>query len=328
MLQGLRNDAPLFNGLHLRLEQDAVEWAIILGGRAKLWKLYKRSMAAAEFDAVTPVYVASGLLKASTRNVTAPRQYMRKLSRDMVQSRVRTARSHMRSNRQHRFVDQMQQRRAPFVPDLMQRYHAAAVPRVSLAQIRIVVQTARVLTLYAVVQYASTIKHKELYLSLEELRGIGNEQSALIDLLVLRKSANLVGINVSTFSFYLAELRLIDGLPPRASQMLAASFIGTDELFYSCAIAAVRTRDALALQGRLPDECRTPAGLRCFADPNKTLEPFGSGGAGRDGTLRIRDRSYVGAAALKSARAQRSVFKSDVIPAIVSTLGAETVQSR
>ena len=308
VLQGLRNDAPLFNGLHLRLEQDAVEWAIILGGRAKLWKLYKRSMAAAEFDAVTPVYVASGLLKASTRNVTAPRQYMRKLSRDMVHSRVRTANSRMGSDRQHRFVDLMQRCRARTIPDLMQCCRAPTAPRASLAQIRVAVQTARVLTVNATVQYASTIKHKELYLSLEELRGIGNEQSALIDLLVLRKSANLVGINVSTFSFYLAELRLIDGLPPRATQMLAASFIGTDELFYSCAIAAVRTRDALALQGRLPDDCRTPAGLRCFADPNKTLTPFGSGGAGRDGTLRIRERSYVGAAALTSADAQRFVF--------------------
>lgn len=140
------------------------------------------------------------------------------------------------------------------------------------------------------VQFASAVLHKELYLSRDELRGIGNEQSALIDLLVLRRSASLVGISVSTFSFYLAELRLMDALPPAATQLLAASYIGTDELFYSCAIAAVRTRNRLARRRQLPDECRTPAGQRCFASGNNALRPFRATGTGKEGTTELRER--------------------------------------
>ena len=58
-------DAPRtlpFNGVHLRIESDARDWAEILGGRAALWEGYLSAARAAGFDRATPLYVASGLL--------------------------------------------------------------------------------------------------------------------------------------------------------------------------------------------------------------------------------------------------------------------------
>lgn len=51
-----------FNGVHLRLESDARDWATILGGTQAVWDGYVSSMRAAGFNATTPLYVASGLL--------------------------------------------------------------------------------------------------------------------------------------------------------------------------------------------------------------------------------------------------------------------------
>jgi hypothetical protein len=105
-----------------------------------------------------------------------------------------------------------------------------------------------------------------MYISAEDLSPVSNEQSGLIDMLVMRKARKLVGINVSTFSFYLSELRLMDGLEPEDTRLLMASYIGTDELFYSCAIVAIKTRDRLEKQGRLPNFCRRPSGRECFKE--------------------------------------------------------------
>jgi hypothetical protein len=119
------------------------------------------------------------------------------------------------------------------------------------------------LTLCAV-QLASKVVHKEMYLSTDELMQVSNEQSGLIDLLVLRRSKRLVGISVSTFSFYLAEMRLMDGHKQEDTVLLDAFRIGTDELFYSCAIAAVTTREKLASKGMLQDGCKRPSGRPCW----------------------------------------------------------------
>lgn len=115
-------------------------------------------------------------------------------------------------------------------------------------------------------QLASKVVHKEMYLTEAELNSLSNEQSGLIDMLVLRESERLVGISVSTFSFYLSELRLMDGRGPEATVLLDAHYIGTDELFYSCAITAIQTRERLKKAGRLHDTCKRPSGRRCF-DP-------------------------------------------------------------
>ena len=113
-------------------------------------------------------------------------------------------------------------------------------------------------------QLASKVVHKEMYLDQTELADVSNEQSGLIDLLVLRRSWRLVGISVSTFSFYLGEMRLMDGHDQEDTVMLDAYRIGTDELFYSCAIAATRTRLELARQGVLREGCKRPSGRACW----------------------------------------------------------------
>ena len=51
-----------FNGVHLRIEKDAGDWAIILGGQGRIWHLYCDTLASARFNASQPLYVASGLL--------------------------------------------------------------------------------------------------------------------------------------------------------------------------------------------------------------------------------------------------------------------------
>ncbi|KAF6260637.1 hypothetical protein COO60DRAFT_1269269, partial [Scenedesmus sp. NREL 46B-D3] len=51
-----------YNGAHLRLEKDAVDWARILGGFKKYLAEYARSFAAAGFSKRKDLYIASGLL--------------------------------------------------------------------------------------------------------------------------------------------------------------------------------------------------------------------------------------------------------------------------
>ncbi|RMZ53967.1 hypothetical protein APUTEX25_002544 [Auxenochlorella protothecoides] len=53
---------PAFNGVHLRVEKDAGDWTIIMGGVGRMWHLYTQTMRRAGLDARTPLYVATGLL--------------------------------------------------------------------------------------------------------------------------------------------------------------------------------------------------------------------------------------------------------------------------
>ena len=55
-----------FNGIHLRMEHDAADWAEILGGKENYWAQYRDAMVRAKFSKDTPLYVASGLLTGST----------------------------------------------------------------------------------------------------------------------------------------------------------------------------------------------------------------------------------------------------------------------
>jgi hypothetical protein len=51
-----------YNGAHLRLEKDAVDWARVMGGLARYLGAYARAFLAAGFSRSTDVYAASGLL--------------------------------------------------------------------------------------------------------------------------------------------------------------------------------------------------------------------------------------------------------------------------
>lgn len=57
-----RGGALAFNGVHLRVEKDARDWASIMGGSQVVWAGYVATMRAAGFNATTPVYAASGIL--------------------------------------------------------------------------------------------------------------------------------------------------------------------------------------------------------------------------------------------------------------------------
>jgi len=63
VIAGMRkNGVPRYNGAHLRLEKDAVDWARVMGGLARYLGAYARAFLAAGFSRATDVYAASGLL--------------------------------------------------------------------------------------------------------------------------------------------------------------------------------------------------------------------------------------------------------------------------
>ncbi len=55
-------DVTVFNGLHLRIERDASDWAKVLGGKSAFWRLYLQQCEAAGFKQGVPLYVATGIL--------------------------------------------------------------------------------------------------------------------------------------------------------------------------------------------------------------------------------------------------------------------------
>ncbi|KAL4423902.1 hypothetical protein ABPG75_001203 [Micractinium tetrahymenae] len=57
-----RDGRRRFNGAHLRVEKDAAEWFIILGGPQVVWNMYREKMHEAGFEPTLPLYVATGLL--------------------------------------------------------------------------------------------------------------------------------------------------------------------------------------------------------------------------------------------------------------------------
>jgi hypothetical protein len=83
----VKEESNYYNGLHMRMEKDAADWAIIMGGRHRLWTMYKDSMQKAGLDSETPLYVASGLLKASADDAWS-RDEMQRLTQDILESKV------------------------------------------------------------------------------------------------------------------------------------------------------------------------------------------------------------------------------------------------
>ncbi|KAI7838016.1 hypothetical protein COHA_008197 [Chlorella ohadii] len=51
-----------FNGVHLRVEKDARDWASIMGGTQVVWSGYLKTMRAVGFNSSTRLYAASGML--------------------------------------------------------------------------------------------------------------------------------------------------------------------------------------------------------------------------------------------------------------------------
>ena len=70
-------------------------------------------------------------------------------------------------------------------------------------------------------------------LSISCFAALNSEQKALLDFLVLSRGRGFVGFGSSTFSFYLREYRVLNGVPRSSSVLVDASVIGTDPLFNS-----------------------------------------------------------------------------------------------
>lgn len=208
VVQGIAREegADEFNGIHLRMERDAADWAEVLGGKESYWGQYRDVMIQAKFSKDVPLYVASGLLTGSTdindksSNSGDPESVaeMRRLAKDIIDNEL-----------------------------------------------------------------ASKVVHKEIYLDTKELASLSKEQSGLVDFLVLRKSLHMVGISVSTFSFYLRELRLLDGHAQEDTVLFDAYIIGTEQMFHTSAIVAMETREALLRHNMLQNTCKRRSGKPC-----------------------------------------------------------------
>ncbi|KAK9810163.1 hypothetical protein WJX72_005905 [[Myrmecia] bisecta] len=77
------------------------------------------------------------------------------------------------------------------------------------------------------------VHYKEMYIPQAEIDALNSEQKALVDFLVLSRGRGFVGFGSSTFSFYLREFRVLNGIPRSSSVLVDASVIGTDPLFNS-----------------------------------------------------------------------------------------------
>ena len=113
-------------------------------------------------------------------------------------------------------------------------------------------------------QLASRVVYKELFLYANVLNGVSNEQSALVDYLVLLAANSFVGSGLSTFSWFLQEERIMHGANPRNTYLMAITYVGTEELFYTAAVAATISREIPAIKMKLRDDCRHRDLQPCF----------------------------------------------------------------
>ena len=82
----------------------------------------------------------------------------------------------------------------------------------------------------------SQVTYKEQFLSSAELDSLHSEQKALVDLIVLANADSFVGFEPSTFSFFLTQYRVLQGLSPSSSVLVEGKIIGTNPLFEAAAV--------------------------------------------------------------------------------------------
>ncbi|KAK9814823.1 hypothetical protein WJX72_012059 [[Myrmecia] bisecta] len=134
--------SPVFNGVHLRIEEDAMSWLTNFDAgvsQERIWEMYYERCESAEVSRALPLYVASGILQDGAAKLP------------------------------------------PQFTELQRRF-------------------------------ASSIHHKEMYLTPADTASLDSEQLALIDFLVLATAQRFVGIATSTFSLFLVEYRAIQGV--------------------------------------------------------------------------------------------------------------------
>jgi len=166
VLRGMAAHAPYFNGAHLRVEADAMDWARSMGGVDVYWGEFLKAMQTAGFDDKAPVYIATGLLSYEAGHATL---------------------DHLLAN----------------------------------------------LTAEGLCDH---VAFKEQLLHSAELDALHSEQKALVDLLVLAQAHRFVGFEPSTFSFFLSQYRVLQGLEPSTSVLVEGKIIGTNTLFEAAAV--------------------------------------------------------------------------------------------
>eukprot|EP01023_Acetabularia_acetabulum_P032555 TRINITY_DN303_c0_g1_i5.p3 TRINITY_DN303_c0_g1~~TRINITY_DN303_c0_g1_i5.p3 ORF type:complete len:142 (+),score=21.29 TRINITY_DN303_c0_g1_i5:286-711(+) len=85
---------------------------------------------------------------------------------------------------------------------------------------------------------AKQITCKELLLDKNIIDSLEPEISAAVDLLVMLESETFVGLEPSTFSFYIVQLRKLLGIDVSQSQLVQLRGVGTTSMFEEAAILA------------------------------------------------------------------------------------------
>lgn len=93
--------------------------------------------------------------------------------------------------------------------------------------------------------YASEVFYKELFLTPEELGSLSADQESAVDYLVLTNSERFVGLNGSTFSWWVREYRKLLGHDARTSLLVATPHLDTNRLFSRAAGLPTHTRPFL-----------------------------------------------------------------------------------
>ena len=166
VLQGLFEHAPYFNGAHLRVEADAMDWAKSMGGIELYWGEFLKAMHTASFRDGVQLYVATGLLSYAAGHAT-----LKELTLNLTAEGL-----------------------------------------------------------------CDRVTFKEQFLTTAELDALHSEQKALVDLLVLARAHSFVGFEPSTFSFFLSQYRVLQGLDPASSVLVEGKVIGTNPLFEAAAV--------------------------------------------------------------------------------------------
>lgn len=168
VLAGMAQQSTAFNGAHLRVEADAMDWARTMGGEDVYWAQFLKAMRKAGFEKTRQLYVATGLL-----TYAAGFERLQELTANLTAEGL---------------CDQ--------------------------------------------------VVYKEQFLSEAELSMLHSEQKGLIDLLVLAKANSFVGFEPSTFSFFLTQYRVLQGLEASSSVLVEGAIIGTNPLFEAAAVVA------------------------------------------------------------------------------------------
>ena len=210
-----------FNGLHLRIEADARDWAAILGGAEEVWAGYEGAMRAAGFGAGTPVYAASGLLSYGAADQWAAavarlraaglagevhhkELYLTAAELGALNSEQKAGGAHF-GRRAGRGVGWGQ-------------LHAEARPTRRAA--------------------CRPPSHPSRPRPPDPRPTALPAPQALVDFLVLARARAFVGFGSSTFSYYLREHRALEGVPRNTTVLVDSSAVRTDDLFLEAAAVA------------------------------------------------------------------------------------------